>query len=41
MRNNFVEKSYVKCGGETNPRLFSKKIKIEHNISGPVVSLDQ
>ena len=25
MRNNFVEKSYTKYGGEAIPRLFSKK----------------
>ena len=25
MRNNFLEKSYTKCGGETSPRPFSKK----------------
>ena len=25
MRNIFIEKSYTKCGGETIPRLFSKK----------------
>ena len=27
MRNIFVEKSYIECGGETIPRLFSKKLK--------------
>ena len=32
-RNNFFEKSYTKCGGETSPRHFSDKIKIDH-ISG-------
>ena len=32
-RNNFLEKSYTKCGGETSPRHFSDKIKIDH-ISG-------
>ena len=26
---NFVEKSYTKCDGETSPRAFSEKIKIE------------
>ena len=31
MRNIFVEKSYTKCGGETIPRPFSKKSKL--NIS--------
>ena len=25
MRNIFIEKSYIKCGGETIPRLFTKK----------------
>ena len=34
MRNIFAEKSYTKCGGETIPRLFSKKSKLS-------VSLDQ
>ena len=28
MRNNFLEKSYTKCGGETIPRPFSKKSKL-------------
>ena len=35
MRHNFLEKLYTKCGGETIPRLFSKKVKIEH-ISGSI-----
>ena len=30
MKNIFLEKSYTKCGGETIPRFFSKKVKIEH-----------
>ena len=30
LRNLFLEKSYTKCGGETIPRPFSKKIKIKH-----------
>ena len=30
MRNIFLEKSHTKCGGETSPRLFSEKLKIEH-----------
>ena len=30
-RNIFVEKSYVKCGGETIPRLFSTKSKLSLN----------
>ena len=34
MKNIFLEKSYAKCGGETRPRLFSKKL----NLS---ISLDQ
>ena len=25
MRNNFLEKSYIKCGGEGSPRPFSKE----------------
>ena len=29
MKNIFLEKSYAKCGGETIPRLFSKKSKTE------------
>ena len=24
----FIEKSYIKCGAEASPRLFSKKIKL-------------
>ena len=31
MKNSFLEKSYTKCGGETNPRHFSGKLKL--NIS--------
>ena len=27
--NFFLEKSYTKCGGETIPRPYSKKVKIE------------
>ena len=34
MRNIFLEKSYAKCGGETNPRSFSEKLKLS-------ISLDQ
>ena len=30
MRKIFLEKSYTKRGGETIPRFFSKKVKIEH-----------
>ena len=32
MRNIFVEKSYAKCGGETIPRLFSKKSKLSISL---------
>ena len=35
-RNIFLEKTYTKCGQETIPKPFSKKIKIEH-ISGLTV----
>ena len=34
MRNIFLEKSYTKCGGETSPRPFSKKLKLR-------ITLDQ
>ena len=34
MRNIFLEKSFIKCGGETSPRLFSEKLKLS-------ISLDQ
>ena len=34
MRNIFLEKLYTKCGGETSPRPFSKKLKLS-------ISLDQ
>ena len=34
MRNIFLEKPYTKCGGETNPRPFSGKLKLS-------ISLDQ
>ena len=34
MRNIFLEKSYTKCGGETSPRPFSEKLKLN-------ISLDQ
>ena len=34
VRNNFLEKSYTKCGGETSPRPFFKKSKWR-------ISLDQ
>ena len=35
MRNNFLEKSYIKYDGETIPRHFSKIIKVDH-ISGSI-----
>ena len=34
MRDIFVEKSCTKCGGDTTPRPFSKKLKLS-------ISLDQ
>ena len=34
MRNIFLEKSYTKHGGETSPRPFSEKLKLN-------ISLDQ
>ena len=34
MRNIFIEKSYIKSGGETSPRPFSAKLKLR-------ISLDQ
>ena len=34
MRNIFLERSYTKCDGETIPRFFSKKSKLN-------ISLDQ
>ena len=36
IRNIFVEKLYVKCGGENIPRHLSKKIKFE-DISRSIV----
>ena len=38
MRNIFLEKSYTNCVGETRPRPFLKKIKIEHISGLPVGS---
>ena len=32
MRNNFLEKSYTKCGGETIPRSFSKRAKLSISL---------
>ena len=34
MRNIFLEKSYIKCDGETSTRPFSEKLKLS-------ISLDQ
>ena len=28
MRKIFLERSYTKCGGETIPRIFSRKLKL-------------
>ena len=28
MRNIFLEKSYIKCGGQANPRPFNKQSKL-------------
>ena len=30
MRDIILEKSYIKCGEETSPRLFSRKLKFKH-----------
>ena len=35
-RNIFLQKAYTRCGGETIPKLFAKKIKIKH-IFGSLV----
>ena len=32
MRNNFLEKSYPKCGAETSPTPFSKKSKLSISL---------
>ena len=32
MRNIFLEKSYTKCNGETNPRRFSEKLKLSISL---------
>ena len=37
MRKIFIEKSYAKCGGETSPRPFSEKLKL--NICKVLYSL--
>ena len=34
MRNDFLEKSYAECGGETSSKPFSEKLKFS-------ISLDQ
>ena len=34
MGNTFLEKSCAKCGGETSPKLFSEKLKLD-------ITLDQ
>ena len=34
MRDIILEKSYIKCGEETSPRFFSRKLKLS-------ISLDQ
>ena len=41
MRNIFSEKSYIKCGGETISRPFSKRIEIEHMSRSIVKSFKQ
>ena len=32
IRNILLKKSYAKCGGDTIPRLFSKKSKLSKNL---------
>ena len=32
LRNIFQEKSYTRCGGETIPRLFFKKLKLSRSL---------
>ena len=32
MKNVFVEKSYIKCAGETIPRPFSKKSELSTSL---------
>ena len=32
MKKIFIEKSYTKCGGETIPRLLSKKLKLSRPL---------
>ena len=38
IRDIFLEKSYLKCGGETISRSFSRKTKIEHGCRSIVES---
>ena len=33
MRNIFLEKLYTKCGGETIPRPFCKKLKLSRSLT--------
>ena len=33
MRISFIEKKYTKCGGETSPRPFSKKLKLSISLN--------
>ena len=32
IRNIFLEKSYIKCGGGTSPRHFSEKLKLSISL---------
>ena len=32
IRNIFLQKSYTKCGGETSPRPFCKKLKLATSV---------
>ena len=32
MRNIFLEKSYIECGGETSPKPFSEKSKLSTSL---------
>ena len=41
MRNNFLQKSYAKYGGETNSRPFSKKSKSSISLDQQFKSLIQ
>ena len=36
MRNDFIEKSYTKLGGETSPRPFSEKLKLSISLDNSV-----